>query len=142
MKALNRQDEDFSPPLTPLLDVMFLLLVFFLVSTSFVKPEKSIDIKLPTADQAVQPPKETDTVFVNVKESGVIVVAGRVIAGQQDLEQTFDRARKENSDTVVVIRGDRKVFHNDIVRVMNGALAAGIEDISIAVFDTDDEEAD
>ena len=52
MKALNRTDDEFVLPLTPLLDVVFLLLVFFLVSTSFVKPEKSIDIKLPTAEQA------------------------------------------------------------------------------------------
>ena len=139
MKALNRTDDEFTLPLTPLLDVVFLLLVFFLVSTSFIKPEKSIDIKLPTAEQATKPPDEHRTIIINVRESGVAVVEGRVLTGYQDLVQTLERAYKANPNLVVVIRGDRRVFHNEVVRAMNATLAVGIEDMSIAVFETEEE---
>jgi len=139
MKALNTQEDEFTLPMTPLLDVVFLLLVFFLVSTSFVKPEKSIDIKLPTAEQAARPAPEQQTLIVNVRETGVMVVEGRVLTGYDDLIRTLRRAQKSNPGGGIVIRGDRRVFHNDVVRVMNATLEVGIEDMHIAVFDTEDE---
>ena len=126
--------------MTPLLDVVFLLLVFFLVSTSFVKPEKSIDIKLPTAQQAAEPPSERHTVVVNVRENGLLVVDQRVLSGSEDLEQTLRHSHKANPDLTVVIYGDRSAAHKHIVKVMNAALKVGIEDMSIAVFDTEDDE--
>ena len=138
MKALNRTEDEFVLPLTPLLDVVFLLLVFFLVSTSFVKRESSIDIKLPTAEEASQPVKKHESIVVNVRENGVIVVDGRVL-GHQALRKTLEDAQNVDPEVSVVIRGDRKVFHNDIVRIMNASLAAGVVDMSIAVFDTEDE---
>ncbi len=137
MKALNRTDDEFVIPMTPLLDVVFLLLVFFLVSTSFVKPETSIDIKLPTAEEAAKPSEKQHTIILNVRESGVVVVSGRVLTGYQDLVETLERARKENPDLTVVIRGDRRVFYNDVVRAFNATLAVGIGEMSIAVFETE-----
>ena len=137
MKALNRSDDEFVLPMTPLLDVVFLLLVFFLVSTSFVKRESSIDIKLPTADEATRPIEKQESIIVNVRESGVVVVDGHVL-GHQALRRALEEAHKANPSVTVVIRGDRKVFHNDIVRILNATLAVGIVDMSIAVFDTED----
>ncbi len=141
MKALNEQEDEFTMTLTPLLDVMFLLLVFFLVSTSFVKPEQSIDIDLPSADQAQQTPRDRQIVAVHVREGGVIVIDGRIITGRQDLKQTLARQFEANPDAGLVIRGDRRAFHNDIVRVVNAAIRAGLKDrMSIAVFDTETEQ--
>lgn len=140
MKALNQSAEDeFAIPMTPLLDVVFLLLVFFLVSTSFVRPEKSIDIKLPAAEQAAEPANEKRTVVVNVRKTGLLVVDQRVLTGDQDLVQTLMRARKAGPNLSVVIYGDRSAAHKHIVKVMNAALKVGIEDMSIAVFATEDE---
>ena len=138
MKALNRQDDEFKMNLTPLLDVVFLLLVFFLVSTSFVKPEKMIDIALPSADQSGSAPERRQTVTVNVQEGGIIVIDGRIIMGQQDLRQTLRSRFEADPEATLVIRGDRRALHNDIVRVMNAAMAAGLQDVmSIAVFETE-----
>ena len=139
MKALNRQEEEFALTLTPLLDVVFLLIVFFLVSTSFVRPEKSIDIQLPTADQAEKAPEQERTLVVNVEESGIVVVHGRVLAGHDELVEILDKAHEANADLILVIRGDRHAMHRDIVKVMNAALGVGIGDISIAVFETEQE---
>ena len=140
MKALNQSPEDeFALPMTPLLDMVFLLLVFFLVSTSFVRPEKSIDIKLPAAEQAAKPSNENQTVVVNVRKTGLLVVDQRVLTGNQDLVETLTRAHKASPDLSVVIYGDRSAAHKHIVKVMNAALEVGIEDMSIAVFATENE---
>jgi len=137
MKALTQQEEDFALPLTPLIDVVFLLIVFFLVSTSFVRPEKSIDIQLPISDEAAKAPEEEQTLVVNVQESGLVVVHGRVLAGYDELVETIQKAHRTNPSLIVVIRGDRRTMHRDIVRVMNAALAVGIGEMSIAVFETE-----
>jgi len=139
MKALNREQEEFGVALAPLIDVVFQLLVFFLVSTSFIKPEKSIDIVLPTAEEAQQAPREDSTVVVNVRETGVLVVEGRVLTGYEELVARLESARKANPEVSVVIRGDKKSLHEHIVRVMNAALAVDIGEMSIAVFETEPE---
>ena len=138
MKALNRQEDEFKMTLTPLLDVVFLLLVFFLVSTSFVKPEYAIDIDLPSADQAGPSSVDSSVITVVVKEEGVIIIDGRIITGRQDLAQTLEGRFRDNPDAGLLIRGERRAYHNDIVRVMNAALAAGLKDVmSISVFETE-----
>ncbi len=139
MKALNKEEDEFKMTLTPLLDVVFLLLVFFLVSTSFVKPEQAIDVDLPSAREG-GPTSDQHVITVNVQKEGVIVIDGRIISGQTELKQTLKREFEANPGSGLVIRGDRSAFHNDIVRVMNAAMAAGLQDVmSIAVFETDSE---
>lgn len=136
MKALNREEDEFALSLTPLIDVVFLLIVFFLVSTTFVRPEKSIDIDLPTADAAERTVEEDRSVIVNVRESGLMVVQGRVLTGEDELRQVLRDAREGNAGVDVVIRGDREARHKDIVSAMNCALDVGIGEMHIAVFDT------
>ncbi len=138
MKALNRQDDEFRMSLTPLLDVVFLLLVFFLVSTSFVKPDYTIDIDLPSADRAGPSPEDGRFVIVTVKEGGLILIDGRIVTVGHDLARTLERRFEENPQAGLLIRGERRAYHNDIVRVMNAALAAGLQDVmSISVFETE-----
>ena len=135
MKALNAEPDEFNLGLTPLIDVVFLLIVFFLVSTSFVKPEKSIAIKLPRADQAEMSAEQEGTLVVNVLETGLLRSQGRILTGYDELVQILRAARDVNPDVLVLVRGDENARHRDIVRVMNAALDAGIGDMSIAVFD-------
>lgn len=137
MKALNREEDEFAPALTPLIDVVFLLIVFFLVSTTFATPEKGIGVELPTAEEAGLPPERERTVVVTVEKSGLVVMHGRALAGYNELTEALTRAHEANPDVIVVVRGDRRAMHNDIVRVFNAALAVGIEEVSIAVFDTE-----
>jgi biopolymer transport protein ExbD len=140
MKALNERDEEFAPTLTPLIDVAFLLIVFFLVSTSFVKPEKTIDILLPRAEQAQKTPAESNTLIVNVRESGLTVVDGRVLSEYEELVALMRNARENKPNLQVVVRGDKRARHEHVVRVMNAALEAGIEGMSIHVADTRSEQ--
>ena len=137
MKALNEETSEFNPGLTPMIDVVFLLLVFFLVSTSFVKPEKSVAVKLPVADEAEKSADQEGTLVVNVLETGLLSARGRILAGYDELVQIIKSAREVNPDVLVVIRGDESTQFRNVVRVMNAALEAGIGETSIAVFDTE-----
>jgi biopolymer transport protein ExbD len=139
MKALNRRHDEFTQGLTPLIDVVLQLIVFFLVSTTFVRPEKSIDIQLPTADAAQGVAEEQSSVIVNVRQSGLMVVEGRVLAGIEELDEILRAAYSRNAGVTVIIRGDREALHKDIVKVMNAVLNVGIGEMSIAVFETQEE---
>ena len=139
MKALNSQEDEYMMSLTPLVDVVFLLLVFFLVSTSFVQREKSIDVKLPVASEAPGTPEPATSLIVNVHENGLFVADGRMMANDAEVAELLREKRRADPDLSVIIRGDRRAVHNDIVRVMNAALAVGINAVSIAVFETETE---
>ena len=139
MKALNNQEDEYIMSLTPLVDVVFLLLVFFLVSTSFVRREKSIDIKLPVADQAPGQPEPSNSLIVNVHENGLFVADGRMLTGEEEVAQMLYERVQADPKLSVIIRGDRRAVHNDIVRVMNAALSVGIDAVSVAVFETEQE---
>ena len=136
MKALNEEEGQYEIGLTPLIDVVFLLLVFFLVSTSFVRPEKSIDVKLPRASESTGNADKKGTLVVNVMETGLLRAGGRILHGTGELVEMLRTARRKNPELVVIIRGDKNARHMHVVKAMNAALQAGIGEMSIAVFET------
>jgi biopolymer transport protein ExbD len=139
VKALNQSEDEFALNLTPLIDVVFQLIIFFLVSTTLIRPEKSIDVVLPSSDEARSVPREDSTLVVNVRETGVVVVEGRVLADYDELVGVMRAAYSGNPSVEVQIRGDRRSLHEHVVRVMNAALAVGIQDMAINVFETEPE---
>jgi biopolymer transport protein ExbD len=139
MKALNDEEGEHEIGLTPLIDVVFLLLVFFLVSTSFVRPEKTIDVKLPRASEGAEGAAKRGTLVVNVMETGMLRAGGRILQGTGELVEILRVAHKQNPELMVIIRGDRNARHMHVVKAMNAALQAGIGKMSIAVFQTPDE---
>lgn len=139
MKALNEEEGEHEIGLTPLIDVVFLLLVFFLVSTSFVRPEKTIDVKLPRASEGTEAAAKTGTLVVNVMETGLLRAGGRILQGSGELVEMLRAAHEQNPELMVIIRGDRNARHMHVVRALNAALQAGIGKMSIAVFETQNE---
>ena len=139
MKALNEEEGEYEIGLTPLIDVAFLLLVFFLVSTSFVRREEQIDVKLPRATESTGSTQESETVVVNVLETGMMQAGGRILQGSTELVDLLKKAHEANPNIKVIIRGDEDARHRYVVRALNAALKAGIGDTSIAVFDTQSE---
>jgi len=137
MKALNQHEDEFALNLTPLIDVVLQLIIFFLLSTTLIRPEKSIDVVLPSSREARDVPGRQATLVVNVRESGVAVVEGRVLGSYDELVGVMRAAHKGNPDVEMQIRGDRRALHEHIVRVMNAGLATGIERMTINVFETE-----
>ena len=115
--------------LTPMVDVVFLLVIFFMVSTTFITLESGLPVDLPEAQTSVAEPSSLPTVTVT-KEGEIFFGGARVAEAQlaaivrQDLETT--------GHTTVVLRADRDVPHGVAVRIMDLLKQAGAQRIAIA----------
>ena len=115
-------------PLTSLIDIVFLLLIYFLLTTNFMV-EEGIKIKLPQAKAAAPQTEEVITVYVDQQ--------GRAFLGTQEvsLARLFDRLKemiRGRQNKLVVVRADRAVILNKAVKVMDIAKAAGAGRLCLA----------
>jgi biopolymer transport protein ExbD len=123
-----REDDEAAIDLTPMLDVVFIMLIFFIVTTSFVK-EAGIDVNKPKAAQAQKKP--TATIFIAIRPNGEIHMDKRMV----DIERvsaTIEKLLAESPTDTVIIQADKEAKHGVVVKVMDQIKAAGIDKISIA----------
>jgi biopolymer transport protein ExbD len=128
MKKRHFQEDEAEINITPMLDVVFIMLIFFIVTTSFVK-ETGVDISRPSSSQAKQVKK--GNILVAIKEDGVIWINKQEV----DLRAVRSRVEKmhaENPEASAVIIADRGSRTGDLVEVMDQIKSAGVESISIA----------
>jgi biopolymer transport protein ExbD len=133
MAFIPPEDEGFEIMMTPMIDCVFLLLIYFLCATSFYKIEKDITITLPDASESSVATSGAKEIVVNVRKNGVVVVRQRVL-GLGDLEKMLQEAKKADPNPTVIVRGDQEALHVDVVKVMNTCLKAKITNISVATF--------
>lgn len=115
-------------PLTALIDIVFLLLIYFLLTTNFLVDE-GIKVKLPQARASAPQTEEVITVFVD--SSGQAFIDDKPLSTEQ-LFAHLQEAIKGRKDRLVVVRADRTVVLNHAVRVMDIAKAAGAGRLSLA----------
>lgn len=120
--------------LAPMIDVVFLLLIFFMVATTFAKKEKQMDLDLPTAESGEIAAEEMDEIIVNVAGDGTISIEGEVV-NRERMSQIFGRAAAANPETPVTIRGDRTVQLQVATDVMDACRLAGLKDFGIMTLD-------
>ncbi len=139
MKLRARQREEPDINLTSLIDVVLLLLVFFMVSTSFVR-ESEIRLNLPEATDAAVADIEREIIEITVTATGSYLVDGRLLVNNQ--AATLRRAIMEISQgrdrLPVIIRADAQARHQDVVTAMDVAGRLGHSDISIATVSNPD----
>ncbi len=105
--------------LTPLIDVVFLLLIFFLVATRFAQDDRELPVQLPSAVSAVPMTAEPTELVVNVDAAGQYMILGERMALDK-VESTLRRAIADNPiNQMVIIRGDRNVAFQAVVSVMD-----------------------
>ena len=114
--------------LTPLIDVVFLLLIFFMVSTTFAHGE--IKIALPAA--AVPVSAGGQAVEVRVSAAGDVSVAGRVLPDESFETLLGALARQADSHTALVVYADANATHQSVTRVLDAAGRVGLRDIRLA----------
>jgi biopolymer transport protein ExbD len=124
-----QSDEPFEIPLTPLVDIIFNLLIFFLVATTFYSEERDLAIRLPEGTQGDALVKEGGTLVINVRDSGVIVV-GTTLMSLDQLDAELARQARERKPKVEV-RGDTDARHGQIMAVMNLCKKHGIAEYSL-----------
>ena len=130
MRRRNRtpvtQEEEVN--LTPMLDVVFIMLIFFIVTASFVK-ESGIDVSRPDAATAER--KERGNILVAISENGQIWMDKRQI-DPRALRANIERLHAENPQGAVVIQADKMARTGLLVKVMDAARLAGVTNVSIA----------
>jgi biopolymer transport protein ExbD len=132
MRALNKmlqeQEEQEEINMTPMLDVVFILLIFFIVTASFVK-EAGIEVNRPEAATAVK--KERANILVAISDKGEIWINKRRV-DVRAVQANIERLKAENPQGTVVIQADQKATTDVLIKVMDSARAAGVFDVSIA----------
>jgi len=123
----RREGSDVSIELTPLVDMVFLLIIFFLVATSFQQAEREMAIALPAAQSAGPISAALREIVINVDREGAIHVGGRQM-NRDELSETVRRAVEANSEQKVVVRGDRATAYANVVSVLDVCKSAGIQE--------------
>jgi biopolymer transport protein ExbD len=124
----NRRKSESEVNLTPMLDVVFIMLIFFIVTASFVK-ESGIEISRPGASTAVR--KEKGNILIAISANDQIWMNRRQV-DPRALRANIERAHAENPQGAVVIQADKEAKTGLLVQVMDAARQAGVKDISLA----------
>jgi len=115
--------------ITPLIDVVFLLLIFFLSATTFQKDEIEMSLDLPEAASGQQG-AQSRVIIINVARDGRLLVDGREVSVEA-LQQKLKAAGSRNKEQEVLIRGDQKAHFGLVAKVFDACLLAKLTSISI-----------
>ena len=125
----RKKAESVDLPLTPMIDIVFQLLIFFMVTAVFaITP--GLDIKLPEAEESEAPEKEN--LFIVIDEQGAMKLNHKSVTYANLKRELMEKRKILDNTTMIVIQADEKVFHGQVVKVMDISKAAGIIAIVVA----------
>jgi len=124
--------EEITLELTPLIDMVFQLLIFFLLTTTFAinVKEGGLEVDLPRAKSA-QIPSMARQMVIAILKDGRVVVGGEALS-ENELKDRLVTVQKENPQTMVVVQADKTVDHGRVVQVMDTAADIGLKRLAIA----------
>ena len=115
--------------LTPLVDIVFILLIFFLITSTFVQ-NPGIEVELPKASAATTD-VQSDNIIMAVTKDGLVIHEGKAISAEE-LRERLSQYHKEKPEQLVVIQADSTAHHGKVVEVMDIAQGAGFHRLAIA----------
>jgi len=130
--ASQTQDDDSGIDLTPMLDVVFIMLIFFIVTASFIK-EAGIDVTRPRAETATK--QDRANIFIALSPTGEIWIDRKKVAPAQ-LKPTIEKLKAENPQGSIIIQADQDSRSEQLMQVMDAARDAGITDVAISAEST------
>jgi biopolymer transport protein ExbD len=127
-RSWSTEEDETEVNMTPMLDIVFIMLIFFIVTASFIK-ESGIDVNRPGAVTAER--KELGNILIALTENGQVWIDKRPV-DIRAVRANIERLRAENPQGSVVIQADRNSRNGLLVEVMDAARLAGVEDVSLA----------
>lgn len=131
MQFRKRDEEDYSIPLTSLIDVVFLLLIFFMVSTVFIDFSKKMDIELPES-KASDTSADVKNIEIEMGKDKKLYLNGEETT-ISNLELKIKAQSREGGGKAVIIRADKGLPYGEVIKVMGICRDANIMDIAVAV---------
>ena len=129
MAKVSRFERTVDPDLTPMIDCVFLLLIFFMVSTVFITT-KGLSVDLPSSQRAEEKPGKD--VNIIVEEDGTIEVNGVKIADMDELAKRIKKVMQAEITRNAILQAHPKILHKTVIKVMDVARGQGIEAIAFA----------
>ena len=131
MRFGSKTEDDYSLQLTSLIDVVFLLLIFFMVSTSFVDFTRRMDILLPQSKTSTEV-ERVENFLLEVGVEKKLSLNGKEIT-IDELERRLMEAKRAPGRRILIIKADKRLDYGFVVQIMGISFSAGIRDISVAV---------
>ena len=131
MRFRKEEEDSFALDMTPLIDVVFLLLIFFMVSTVFVDFSRKMDINLPTSKSSVID-ESIKTLEIEMSKDKKIFLGDKPLT-LLGLETTLSKMKFKDKKPSAIIRADKSLPYGDVIQVMGLLQKKGIPDISVAV---------
>ncbi len=133
------QEQSDTIQMAPLIDIVFLTLVFFMVTSVYATLESEVDITLPTADTAQQSERSQGEIFINLRDDGTIVVNERELT-IEELQETLHRVAAYFPGGAVIIRGDRYANLGRAIQILDCCRKADIQHVAFAALPEPDSE--
>jgi biopolymer transport protein ExbD len=132
----RKKDDDVDINLTPLIDIVFLLLIFFMVSTSFDR-YANLKVKLPEASNKAQQ-HTGEPLVISIDAKGTFFVNQRQVVNtsMETLKAAIKKTVGDRKDVTVLLRADANTPHHSVVRAMDAAAQLGLVRISIATVES------
>jgi len=124
----NQEEEENEINITPMLDVVFIMLIFFIVTASFVK-EAGIDVNRPDAQTAVSQKKANILIAITERDE---IWIDRHRVDPRAVRSIVERMHAENPQGTVVIQADKKSTSEALIQVMDASRQAGVDNVAIA----------
>jgi len=133
------EEEAESIQMAPLIDIVFLTLVFFITIVTYATLESEIDIELPTASSAVQSSRTMSEIYINLRDDGRIILNNREMTIEQ-LQDVLNRVAELAPGGAVIIRGDRDAALGQAISILNCCRNADISNVSFAALTEEPQE--
>lgn len=127
-RKVRAEEEDAAIDMTPMLDIVFIMLIFFIVTTVFVK-DAGIDVNKPEASMAYLP--KNANIFIAITSDGDVWLDKREVK-VDSVRANIERLLAEQPTDIVIIQADEDAEHGIVIKVMDQVKAAGIDRISVA----------
>lgn len=122
---------DATLDLAPLIDVVFLLLIFFMVATSFAQEEQRLDLELPEAHSGQEAGQQNEELVLDVLQDGSVELNGARLAAQA-LNDQLSAIARDNPRRPVVVRADRGLDYGRVIAVLDQCRLVGLTNAGLA----------
>ena len=120
--------------MAPLIDIVFLLLIFFMSASIFYQLETEINITVPTAKEATETRRTPGEIIINIRKDGTIIVNQRELS-YDELEMMLGRVSELYKGQPVIIRADKHTYHENVIKVLDICAGAEIWNVSFATME-------